>query len=525
MPKSDETGALSQVVDPKNKDDTESERYSSDMVRRILESCPFALVMARLEDRLILYESPANNEMFGEEEDTKAKYIGVYDVDPREREEYIARLKRDGFVNEFEMRFRGLDGTEFVSALSGRLIDFNGEKVIVSGAVDLTERRAVEAELAAQREALFQSEKLSALGELLAGVAHELNNPLSVVVGHAMLLKEMTSDPEIALRLEKIGAAAERCARIVKSFLAMARQQTAQFQPVDMNEVARTAIEVTGYALRSANIEVELKLDAQLPNVCGDAAQLGQVLTNLIVNAEQALEEREGPRRLTIETAHQPGSENISIKVADNGPGVAQELRNRIFEPLFTTKELGIGTGIGLALCHRIVETHNGEIALKSSPGDGAIFSIELPIEDRHAQTQGQVASSEKVSRKLKVLIIDDELEVADLIEDILSADRHHCAIANSGIEALEAIENARFDVIICDLRMPGLSGQELYGKISEKFPEYRNAIGFITGDTLSQKSRNFLRKVKRPFIEKPVTTEEVRELVKKIFEKRVLSE
>ena len=229
---------------------------------------------------------------------------------------------------------------------------------------------------------LHQSEKLSALGELLAGVAHELNNPLSVVVGHALMLQEEVTDERLTRRAEKIGSAAERCASIVKTFLAMARQRPAQLEQVSVNGLMETAITVVGYGLQSQGTRIEQELDTDLPMVLADGDQITQVLSNLIVNAEHALASQGEAGCVTLRSFLSADGREVVIEVADNGPGIPPEIRERIFEPFFTTKSIGTGTGIGLAFCHRIIETHGGRIAAEESPGGGASFKVSLAAQE-----------------------------------------------------------------------------------------------------------------------------------------------
>jgi signal transduction histidine kinase len=261
--------------------------------------------------------------------------------------------------------------------MSSQLIDYKGEEMIVSSIFDLTERNAVAEEMARQRQALYQSEKLSALGSLLASVAHELNNPLSIVVAQSMLLEELASDPDISKRATKISTAADRCARIVKTFLAMARQEPAEYRAVKLNEVVKSALDVTGHALRSSGIEVSSRLASDLPSLQGDADQLTQVVTNLILNAQQAMEGMEGDGWLKITTSHRPRTRELVVKIKDNGPGIGTDVRSRIFEPFFTTKKMEAGTGIGLAICHRIIESHGGTISVEDTRDSGASFAIQ----------------------------------------------------------------------------------------------------------------------------------------------------
>jgi PAS domain S-box-containing protein len=489
-------------------------RESEELVRQVLEACPTALTMNRVDDGVIIYESPAARELLKYEESQVGKSVIARWANVDERKSYLARLRRDGAVDGLEIRYRRANGEEFWCALSSRLIDYRGERVIVSNLFDLTDRRAAEAELASQREILHQREKLSALGELLAGVSHELNNPLSVLVGQALMLKEQAPDDKVAARAAKIGEAADRCARIVKSFLAMAREEPSEIAPVDLTTVIESALEVTAYSVRSSGIEVSLRMAKALPPVMADADQMRQVFTNLIINAKDALQSVEGPRQLRITASHRKQSDLVVIKVKDNGPGIPAEIRTRVFEPLYTTKEIGTGTGVGLALCHRIIEAHGGSIVAEGPQGEGAVFAIRLPCA-KHAEFPA--ASNKRSVRegtKGRVLVVEDESDVRETISDVLQHDGHSVDVAASGDLALQKVKRRRYDVILSDIRMPGMDGPGFYRALSDTKPEQISGLAFITGDTLSPQAREFLNASEQPYLEKPLTPRDIRELV-----------
>lgn len=396
--------------------------------------------------------------------------------------------------------------------MSGRLIQYKGDDVIVSTFKDLSEQIALEAQMTRQREALHQSEKVSALGELLASVAHELNNPLSVVVGQALLLEETASDPRIASRAARIGNAADRCSRIVRTFLAMARQKPGEHRAVNLNDVVEVALEVTAYGLKTADVEVQLDLDPALPRVSGDRDQLTQVMTNLVLNASHALQSVPGPRRLRVVSGRRENL--VQVRVVDNGPGVPEGIRSRIFEPLFTTKEIGAGTGIGLALCHRIVQSHGGSLVLERTTRPGATFTIRLPMDATDGDDTVRTGAAGSAPAALAVLVVDDEPEVADMLADILHEDGHRIEVVHSGQDALARIAEHGFDVVLSDLRMPGLDGPALHAALARSKPELLARLAFITGDTMDGPMRRFLESAARPHLEKPIHPDELRALV-----------
>jgi PAS domain S-box-containing protein len=492
----------------------DSLRDSEAMVRQVLEACPVPITMNYLKDGTIIYESPAARSLLNYDVPQEGESVVGRWADPADRQAHNAQLQRDGEVDSLEVRYRKSCGEEFPCSLSSRLIEYRGEDVIVSSIFDLTERNASERELERQREMLHQSEKLSALGELLAGVSHELNNPLSVLVGQAMMLQETASDSDTKTRAEKIGNAADRCARIVRSFLAMARQEPTHAEPINLNAIIEEALEVTGYSLRTSDIDLIMRTAKDLPPVLADADQMRQVFTNLIVNAQHALEDLDGPRQLKVITSHRKRTSEVVVKIKDNGRGVPANVRSRIFEPLYTTKEIGSGTGMGLALCHRILEAHGGTIELESRAGEGAAFAVRLPCAAPLEAPGPTAEPGVKSSKGYRVLVVDDEFDVSQIISDVLKHEGHNVEIAPSGHAAMEKIKRQRYDVILSDIRMPGMDGPALYQAIGAARPDLIEGLAFITGDTLSPKVKEFLDASKRPYLEKPIGPKDIRDLV-----------
>ena len=489
-------------------------REGEESIRTILETSPVPLSMIRAEDGKIIYESPAARELYGVDETGGPATTLDRWTDLGIRKALVKQLRTTGVIEGVDVTHKRSDGTEFPVALSARLIEYKGEEVIVSSYFDLTERLAVQKELALQREALHQNEKMNAMGHLLASVAHELNNPLSVVVGQSSLLAETAMDLEASTRAERISSAANRCARIVKSFLAMARDKPRKRVMADPNEIMKTALDATGYALRNSSVEVTTEFVHPCPLVFADFDQLVQVFTNLIVNADHALAEIPAPKRLAITSYHDSIHDQVVMILEDNGPGIPDELRTRIFEPFFTTKEQGSGTGIGLALCHRIIETHGGQISIETAEKGGARFVIRLPAADDSAIREEERSEIGARPRKLSILVVDDDADVAGLIEDILHAGGNTVTIASSGPEALELLDDNEFDAILSDFRMPGMNGRQFYDAVEQHNPNILKKLGFLTGDTLSADVTAFLKATQCPYFEKPVTPRDVEKIV-----------
>jgi PAS domain S-box-containing protein len=346
---------------------------------------------------------------------------------------------------------------------------------------DITRERETEEALERQRDALHQTEKLAALGSLLAGVAHELNNPLSIVVGYSGLLHESAEDEATRRRAKEVHVAAERCARIIKTFLAMARSKPAIRSAVDIEAQLDSVLELTSYGVRTSGIEIVRRFAGNLPTTLGDADQLHQVFMNLVLNAQQAMVAVAGPRRLTLATAVRQGM--LEIEIADTGTGMPEHVLARAFEPFFTTKPQGVGTGIGLSVCLGIVEAHAGRIEVDSTVGQGTRFRVTLPV----VQGEGVADVEQQALPELvgSVLVVDDEPAIADLVAMALRRRGVSVSTAMGGLDAIRSIEAQQFDAVITDLRMADLGGDKLIEIISVLRPELAGRVIVMTGDAL----------------------------------------
>ena len=409
------------------------------------------------------------------------------------------------------------DGTGFPAELAVGEVRLPSRRLFTAYLRDLTAVRQAEAEIQRQREALHENEKMAAFGSLLAGVAHELNNPLSIVMGNAMMLGEEAKElaPALIPRTDRIQAAAERCGRIVRSFLALARQNRSQVKPMEIGTAVQTALELLAYSLRGSGVVVERELPDDLPTVPCDHDQFNQVLSNLLVNARQVLEARPQPRRIRISATVEGGF--VRLAVADNGPGVPEALRGQIFDPFFTTKPAGIGMGIGLAVSRSIVEVHGGTLTLEEAPGGGACFVIRLPRREAGDIAAPESATAAIVQRRQPALVLDDEAEIAALLSDMLAREGFDCEVVDSGEAALKRLAAGDYALILCDLRMPGVDGAAVFEWLSQNRPHLCARVGFVTGDTLGSASEGFLARAARPVLEKPFMPSSLRQLLAEI--------
>ncbi|HET8575725.1 MAG TPA: PAS domain S-box protein [Methylomirabilota bacterium] len=478
-------------------------------------------------DGMIRYGSPSIERVLGY---TPSELVGrsAFDFMPEEDARKVAELiarsdEKPGYAASLEFRFRHKDGSWHV--LEGVAKDMRKDSIvagIVVNSRDVTQRKQVEDELQQQREARYQSEKLADMGTLLAGVAHELNNPLAVVMGYSAMLQEALADGPQARRAGKIVKAADRCVRIVRNFLALARHHRPERKEVRLNQVVEEAVELLAYPLRVDDVNVTLRLAPELPVLWADPHQLHQVVVNLITNAHQAMRAAAPPRRLVLTTTVDADGGTVALEVADTGPGIPTEIRARIFEPFFTTKPEGQGTGLGLPLCQGIVESHGGTIRVESEPGHGAAFTIEIPIvAPPAAEAAAPDSDAIVVKRGAKILVVDDEPEVGRLLADVLAVDGYEVDSASDGAAALEKLEECDYDLILSDLRMPRLDGRGLYREVEQRCPALLSRFVFLTGDTLSQETRTFLEQVMAPALNKPFDFSQVRAVVARALQGR----
>jgi PAS domain S-box-containing protein len=381
---------------------------------------------------------------------------------------------------------------------------------------DITSRRQIESRL-------FHSERLAALGQMVSGIAHELNNALASIFGYAQLVEKRTRGFEWEAEARHILEEGERARRITQNLLLFARSSKSERAPVNLNEIIERTLEIRAYELRLQNISVELDLSEELPDAIADTAQMQQALLNLIVNAEQAIRQAKESGHIWIRT-RKTSAERIAVEVADDGPGVPPEVVLRIFDPFFTTKPAGLGTGLGLSILYGIVHQHGGEVSVESRPGGGAVFTLELPstlhvpggLEKPYlirSSTPGDSGRQEKAQGS-RILVVEDEPTVAQLIADVLSEEGHLVETILDSRQGLEMARTRRYDLIVCDLRMPHVDGRAFYWQLVHDTSPLQHRLIFVTGDTLAPRTMDFLQKCCLPYLAKPFLVEELKEVV-----------
>jgi PAS domain S-box-containing protein len=408
------------------------------------------------------------------------------------------------------------DGTTINCEGDTTLVQWRQRAVLQVNVRDVSERRKV-------GQQLRRAEKLSALGQLIAGVAHELNNPLAVVMGTAQVLVNRDNlDVKSREEIKRIFNEADRASKIVGDLLSFARPADPQKAVVDINRLVSSVLETQEASIQAAGIRLETRLAKDLPRTMADHAQVEQVLVNLISNAVYALSTHHEPRILTIQTGE--NGQYISITVTDNGPGIPAKVLAQVFDPFFTTKPLGKGTGLGLTISNTIIQEHRGKLMVDSKPDAGAKFTIELPVIDCPAgapvyQRTAEVVKPSTQQAQRSVLIVDDEPGIVEVLREVISEVGHKVATATNGSEAMERIKSGTYDIILSDMRMPGMDGAKLYESVKGKDENLAHRIVFVTGDTVSADTREFLVGTGCRWLSKPFTIQQILNTVTEVLE------
>jgi signal transduction histidine kinase/CheY-like chemotaxis protein len=405
---------------------------------------------------------------------------------------------------------------------------------------DLTAQRVFQSKL-------LQTEKLAALGQMVSGIAHELSNPLTSILGYA---QRLLSHQEGAGRTEEarqILQEAERASSILRQLLLNARETLPDRRAVSLNQIVLQTMELQRFSLEAEKIRVEADLDPALPAVYGDSGQLQQVLMNLVGNSRQAIEQQGRGGTIRVRTKR-IGEQRMLLEVQDDGPGVPPAILARIFDPFFTTKPAGVGTGLGLAIVLSVVREHGGQVRVLNPPDGGTVFQIELPAAAGRlpeemgvpAQEDGKGALLAAVRRKERedrsavraaigkgnrVLVVEDEPTVARLVADVLEDEGFHVDVLLDGREALNRAGRETYDLVICDMKMPGLDGQHFYNSLVRAGNPLRERFLFVTGDIIGAQTREFLERNQLPHVAKPFRVEELTAKVYRVLESKVQRE
>jgi PAS domain S-box-containing protein len=435
----------------------------------------------------------------------------------RSRERQV--VEERGKTPAYTYRAQRYDGSAVLLEVSSVPFDYEGKPSALTMARDVTARKALEAQL-------IQADRLAALGTMAAGVAHEINNPLAYIMLNidwiARKLPDAKHDPSsvdaLAEVLREARAGVDRVATIVRELRSFSRADGETRRLVDLASVVQSAIRIASHEIRHrARVETSFE-PACL--VWANEARLEQVVLNLLLNAAQAMRETRADENEIRVSVHPDGGDCAVLEVSDNGEGIPPEVLPRIFDPFFTTKAPGIGTGLGLSICHGIVAALGGRITVRSQPGEGTAFLVVLPAargdEASATKTTSDVPSAHPGPRA-RILVIDDELPIGNTMRDLLSAE-HDVVAITSGRDALSLLERGdHFDVILCDLMMPGMSGIDFFDRLRRKWPGLEKRVVFMTGGAFTTRAAEFLAVTENRRLEKPFSLKVVERIVREM--------
>jgi len=376
-------------------------------------------------------------------------------------------------------------------------------------------------DLKATQDQLIQSEKLASLGQLVSSIAHEINNPLTPILGYAqMLIASPETEEEKRQRfIEVIYSSADKVRKIVENLLSFARKDKPRREYVNINDILKNTVELREYQLELDNIGVVMELDADLPRTMADSTQIDQVFTNIITNACHAISGTGAQGGTITISTRKSMSGDIEAVITDTGPGIPEEIAHRIFDPFFTTKPTGVGTGLGLSVSYGLMKEHSGEILVENEPGKGATFIVRLPVRDYKdyllVDEQDENGTGEEEARPERkghrVLVVDDEELVTMLVEGILEGEGFDADFVTNGEDALSLIKKGEYSFIICDIKMPQMNGKEFYRRVKEMNAALAGRMLFMSGDT-SPETIEFVNSTGNRILAKPFKIDEFRD-------------
>ena len=420
----------------------------------------------------------------------------------------------DGELRRFEVPFQRPDRSDGTAQVLIAPVREGGRipKALVL-VRDITEQRRTQTQLQ-------QAEKLAAMGQLVSGVAHEINNPAAIISGFAQTLLLDQLPPDQRETVQMMYDEATRIGRITSNLLAFARAGSKERTLVELNEIVRRTFALRSYHLSTLNITVNLELDDANPKAWANGSEVQQLLLNLLINAEQALTTVPERRAITIRTM--AGDDGLELQVADTGPGIPPDIQEKIFDPFFTTKPEGMGTGLGLSICYGIVHDHGGRISVHSVPGNGATFTVSLPRDARTRQRSTPPPmliplEAREPDVALSVLLIDDEEGLRRAVVSFLKRRGMHVIAVEDGGDALRVLRRERFDVIVSDVRMPGMSGGEFLDRLRREHPAMVNRLIFTTGDTFADDTSSLLKDAGVPSLVKPYDFAKLEEVLRQV--------
>ena len=483
--------------------DARARERSESLTMRLVEAATDAICTCDLNGLFTSVNAGFLKEAGVKRDDVIGQHISAM-VHPADREAVIA-LVADTLAGErrrLQLRFLGVNGPR-LGLITTAPIHEHGDVVGALGIIrDVTNDEIL-------RETNAQQARMAAVGQSLSRVANELNNPLASLLAVAELQATSTTmQPQDRRAIEQICEQAHRASRIVSTLLEStgeAPQTAGERQLVEANALIRRVIDLHGYGLREHGIVVEFEAAPGLPSILADAIQLQQAISNLLVNAEEALADHDGERRIRVITRE--GAKGVEVQVRDTGPGIPSHHLSRIFEPMFTTKTEQGNRGLGLTISHAIVRDHGGVLEVHSRAGEGAEFSLSMPVSLAKASADADTGVTRTVPVLTRsLLLIEDEATLRSAISRFLRNTGYVVDVAEGGSDALDLLAERSYDLILLDLRMKGLTGEQVFELIEARDPDQARRVVFMTGDLHSATASRFIRMTGRPVLAKPFT-------------------
>ncbi len=507
------------IIDSSARDEADRQRRENDArFRDLIAAAPEFIGIIR--DARFVYVNRAYASALGF--DSEERLVGrpiaslVGEDEHHVQRERESAVLQGGVTQPHVYRVRRADGAPLLLEVSSVPFQYEGKPSVLTMARDVTLQKQLERQL-------VQADRLAALGTMAAGVAHEINNPLAYAMLNlewiARKLPHVQEDPSslpaMMVMLDEAREGAARVSAIVRELRSFSRADGETRKHVDLAAVVQSAIKMVGNEIRH-RAQVVTSFEPALP-VLANEARLEQVVVNLLLNAAQAMPEGTAAKNVVRVSVRQDGERLAVLEVSDNGDGIPADVLPRIFDPFFTTKPVGVGTGLGLSICHGIVTSLGGKIGAYSDPREGTTFRVVLPTTETLAGDSVPPVSEGPASRdavRARILVIDDEPAIAHTLRELL-APQHEVVSATSGREALEKLAGDDFDVVFCDLMMPGMSGMDLYHRIKAARPGLEARIVFMTGGAFTASAADFLASVPNRRLEKPFSLGLIEQIVR----------
>lgn len=489
----------------------EALRASEERFRSIFESSKDGIYLTSVEGT-ILNVNNALCDMLGYsmKELLSIDAVSLYDS-KKSRERFQNDIGEKGFLTDYTLVLKKKDGTIIECEESATMIhDGDGNVIGYQGIIrDVTERRKME-------ERLAQAERLSSMGGMLSGIAHELNNPITSIKGHADLLKKKAVDPYSQKKADTISKESDRCSKIVKGLLTFSRKHRPERRPIDINEIITDSIAVLRTQLKKSDITISTDLSDEIPSTVGDGVQLQQVFVNVITNAQDAMKSKK-EKILTVQS--RVSSEHIIVAFSDTGTGIDKRIRKKIFDPFFTTKETGMGTGLGLSIAYGIIHEHGGKIEVENNSDGGAVFTVELPVVPPDTKPTPRSGSYVGMPRHASVLVVEPDEHLRSLLEESLHDAGYRVTTTGDGSEAKKFLKKDSFDTVVSSIKVPGVSGKALYTYLKKHDVSTARRMVFITADVISEEAERFLKEIEGRYLAKPFPTEDLLRMLSRVLD------